>query len=120
MSRKILITGASTGIGAATARALAQNSEIFIHYNRSEAEARRVAQEVEALGGKASVCQADLMEEAGCRSLYDQVKAKTNTLDVLVNNAGGLLARHTVQDVTWALMEQIFALNTFSTMLMTQ
>ena len=52
MSKHILITGASTGIGAETARYLAEGNEIFVHYFSSRAPAEKVADEVEAKGGK--------------------------------------------------------------------
>ena len=118
--KKILVTGASTGIGAATALELAEYNEIFIHFNASKEAAEQVASRVREKGGTAHLVQANLMDAAGCTSLYAQVKEKTDTLDVLVNNAGGLIERHTVKDMNWDLMERIFALNTFSTMLMTR
>ena len=56
-----LVTGASTGIGAATAISLAQSgSAIAVHFNRSESEAKRVVNQILAAGGKASAFQADL------------------------------------------------------------
>ena len=118
--QKILITGASTGIGAASALELASGNEVFIHYNSSKDEAELVAAGVQAKGGTPHLVQANLMVAEGCESLYNEVANRTDTLDVLVNNAGGLLERHTVKDMNWDLMERIFALNTFSTMLMTR
>ena len=118
--RKILITGASTGIGAATALELAAGNEIYVHYNASEKAAQDVADAVRAKGGVAHLVQADVMHEQGCHDLFDRIAATTETLDVLVNNAGGLIDRHSVRDMTWELMEKIFGLNTFSTMLLTR
>lgn len=118
--QKILITGASTGIGAATAVELAEGNEVFIHYNTSKEAAELVGMSVRAKGGTPHLVQANLMDAAGCETLYRKVAEQTNSLDVLVNNAGGLLERHTVKDLTWDLMERIFALNTFSTMLLTR
>ncbi len=120
MSKTILITGASTGIGAATARALADGNRLFLHYNQSKAEAETVAQAVTEQGGTAHLIQADMMTEAGCRHVAEAVHDKTDTLDVLVNNAGALIERHTVKTVSWDLMDRIFSLNTFSAMLMTR
>ena len=88
--KNILITGASTGIGAETARLLAQGNDVFVHYFSSAESAQKVAADVEQKGGKAQLVQADLSTENGCRELVKAVAAKTDKLDVLFNNAGGL------------------------------
>jgi 3-oxoacyl-[acyl-carrier protein] reductase len=120
MSKTLLITGASTGIGASTAIEFARGNLIFIHYNSSEASAREVSEKVRGLGGDTVLAQADLMSEDGCRALYSKVAEKTEKLDVLINNAGGLIRRETVDGVEWKSMIEIFSLNTFSTMMMTR
>ncbi len=114
MNKKILITGASTGIGAATSKLLAKNNLIFIHYNSSEGPAKEVSQEVQAAGGKAILIQADLTTEEGCISLINNVKKHTDSLDVLINNAGGLVERRAIAKIDWDLMNRLFSLNTFS------
>ena len=119
MPKVILITGASTGIGAETARHLAKKNEIFIHYNTSKEAAAKVAAEVENRGAQAYLLQADLSTEAGCKDLIDAISEKKDKLDVLVNNAGGLIKRQSVREYEWRLMEEIFALNTFSAMMVT-
>ncbi len=116
----ICITGASTGIGAETARELAEGNEIFVHYHSSVDAAKRVAAEIVERGGTAHLVKADLRAEAGCRELGSKVEGLTDNLDVLVNNAGGLVRRATAHEYEWALMEEIFALNTFSAMMMTR
>lgn len=115
----VLITGASTGIGAATAKLLAPGNSIHIHYNRSEKEAQECAREVEAAGGKAFLHQADLSGREGCEKLAGEMSAHSNTLDVLVNNAGGMLCRHAHDETTWDILQQTFSLNTFSAMYLT-
>lgn len=116
MSRVALVTGASTGIGAETARVLAKNHEVIVHYNRSQVAARQVAAEIEAGGGRAALVQADLTSEAGCLALANWVKAHYDHLDVLVNNAGGLVRRQAARELEWELLEEVFALNVFSVM----
>ena len=118
MQRTILITGASTGIGAVIAQRLAKGNTLILHHNRSPIES--VAKEVWELGGVVHTSQADLMQEAGCHALMRDVTSATDHLDVLVNNAGSLLERHTVENLTWSLMERIFSLNTYSAILLTQ
>jgi 3-oxoacyl-[acyl-carrier protein] reductase len=117
--KKILITGASTGIGAETARHLSEGNLIFVHYFSSREPAEKVAADVKANGGKAVLIQADLSKEEGCRSLVQAVAQDTDRLDVLVNNAGGLIRRQGVQEYEWHLMEEVFALNTYSAMMVT-
>ena len=118
MSKHILITGASTGLGAETARLLAPGNEIFVHYNASDDAAQAVAEDVAKLDGKAHLLQADLTTEKGCRDLVQSVSEKTDKLDVLFNNAGGLIRRTAAGACDWSLMQEVFALNTFSTMMM--
>ena len=120
MRKTILITGASTGIGAATARLLAAGNLIFAHYHSSKAEAGRTARAVGEQGGEAVLLQADLSTEQGCRDLLSAVAARSGSLDALVNNAGGLIRRTPVRDLPWELMLQTFALNVFSTMLVSR
>ena len=119
MSKQILITGASTGLGAETARLLAAGNEIFVHYNTSGEAAHQVAEDVEKRDGKAHLLQADLTTEKGCRELVQSVSEKTDKLDVLFNNAGGLIRRTAAGECDWSLMQEVFTLNTFSTMMMT-
>lgn len=120
MAQTILVTGGSTGIGAATCKELAAGNTILIHYNSSKRPAEEVATAVENAGGTAHLFQADLTTEAGCRALAEGVEEKVDHLDVLVNNAGGLVKRQEVWELDWEMMEYIFALNTFSTMMMTR
>jgi len=119
MSKTLLITGASTGLGAETARHLAAGNEIFVHYNASKKPAEQVAADVEKRGGKAYLVQGDLSKEVGCRTLVKNVQDQAAKLDVLVNNAGGLIRRNPVKEFEWKLMEEVFALNTFSAMMIT-
>jgi len=119
MAKIIVISGASTGIGAETAHLLAEGNQIFIHYNASRERAEQTATEVQERGGTAHLVQADLFGEAGCDALYSAVSVMTNRIDVLVNNAGGLVERQSIGQLEWDLLERVFSLNTFSTMLLT-
>jgi 3-oxoacyl-[acyl-carrier protein] reductase len=119
MSKTILITGASTGLGAETARLLAAGNVIFVHYNASAEAAHQVADDVAERDGKAHLVQADLTTEQGCRDLVLSVSDKTDKLDVLFNNAGGLIRRTAAAACDWSLMQEVFALNTFSAMMLT-
>ena len=115
----IVVTGASTGIGAATAKELAGGNTVFVHYYSSKNEAEAVAKAVETGGGTPILIQADLATDAGCGKLADEVKAHTDRLDVLVNNAGDLLERHSLEETTWDIATRTFELNVFSAMRVT-
>ena len=117
--KSILITGASTGLGAETARRLAKGNTVYIHYNTSADAAKAVAEDVESAGGNAFVVQADLSNDEGCESLFQQIQSKTDHLDVLINNAGSGLGRYSVKEIDWQKLTNIFALNAFSVMRLT-
>ena len=111
---KILITGASTGIGAEAARVLAPGNELFLVYNRSVDAAKALAAETNAAGATTHLLQSDITSEIACIDLFRQIGALTESLDVLINNAGGLVRRQAVDALEWNLMEEIYALNVFS------
>jgi 3-oxoacyl-[acyl-carrier protein] reductase len=120
MKKIILVTGASTGIGAATARLLAAGNLVYVHYHSSAAEAERTAAAVAEAGGEAVLLRADLSTEQGCRDLLQGVSARSDRLDALVNNAGGALQRVPARELEWDLLLRTFALNAFSAMMVSR
>ena len=90
MSRKVcVVTGSSSGIGAATARLYASHGwNVVVNYSRKSEPAEAVAAECRALGVDALVLRADVSRDADCRAMAQQVQDAWGRVDVLVNNAG--------------------------------
>jgi NAD(P)-dependent dehydrogenase (short-subunit alcohol dehydrogenase family) len=90
MTKKVcVVTGSSSGIGAATARIYAKNGwNVALNYSRERAPAERVAHDCEALGAEVLTCQADVSDDAQCLRFFEEVKVRWGRCDVLVNNAG--------------------------------
>ena len=90
LSGKIaLVTGASRGIGAATARRLAANgATVAITYNKSKEQAETVVEQITAAGGRAKAFQSDAASPEANTQLVKSVVAEFGSLDILVNNAG--------------------------------
>jgi 3-oxoacyl-[acyl-carrier protein] reductase len=83
------VTGAGTGVGRATALALARRGcAVAVNYSRSREAAERTAEEARALGVGAVAVRADVADDTACRTLVDTTLRELGHLDVLVNNAG--------------------------------
>ena len=90
MSKKVaVVTGSSSGIGAATATLFARNGyDVVINFSRNPAPAEIVAQGCSALGAEVLVMQADVSQDHDCRALAAAVEGRFGRTDALVNNAG--------------------------------
>lgn len=110
--RRVLVTGASTGIGAAIARAFgAQGSKVGVHYNSSEEAAGRVAADIEAAGGAAVLIRADASDSAALVDAVEQCASAFGGLDGLINNAGGMIKRVPYAEVTDEDYDRVMDLN---------
>jgi 3-oxoacyl-[acyl-carrier protein] reductase len=117
--KTVVITGAATGIGAETARQLAAGNRLLLHYHASRDDALALQAELAPLCAGVDIVGADLTTDAGCAELFDTIRARFETLDVLVNNAGGMIVRQSVRALTRAHLLDTFALNAFSAMHLT-
>jgi 3-oxoacyl-[acyl-carrier protein] reductase len=108
--KRILVTGASRGIGAATARELhAQGAFVVIHYNSRRERAEALAEE---LGDRVAIVGGDLSSPEGPAQVWDAATAAAGRIDVLVNNAGAWLSSRLDDAADWASgWERNIALN---------
>lgn len=114
MQNVVIVTGASSGIGAATARLLgAAGAHVVVNYKNSQELAQAVAADVEAVGGKAIAVQADMGSEADILRMFEETDRVFGPLNGLVNNAGVNGPRHRSAD-NYEFQEamDIFAVNT--------
>lgn len=102
--RIVLITGASRGIGAETAKVLAAAGDhVIINYREKRKRAQTIADEIGAAGGSASIAGADIADAESAAALVADVVAEFGRLDVVVLNASGGLERNTAPDYAMAL-----------------
>ena len=110
--KRVLVTGASTGIGAAVAVAFAeQGANVAVHYREHETAARAVGAQIAALNARHVLLRADLNERGAAQTLVEQAAAALGGLDILINNAGSLIARRPFADIDDALIDAVFDLN---------
>ncbi|HSV19673.1 MAG TPA: SDR family NAD(P)-dependent oxidoreductase [Casimicrobiaceae bacterium] len=110
--KSVLITGASTGIGAAAARTFARaGCRVGIHYNASLNRAEEVAADVRFNGAEAFLLGGDLRSSTKAREVVAAAAEHFGGLDILINNAGGLVKRTPIADVDDTLFDEVINLN---------
>jgi 3-oxoacyl-[acyl-carrier protein] reductase len=116
-----LVTGASSGIGAATAVILADlGARVVLGYHRNAAGAEATRDRIRAAGGTATAIQADVKIPEEVRALVDGAVEVLGPIDILVNNAGSLVARLGIREITVERLDEILAINLKSAILASQ
>ena len=111
-NKVVLITGSSTGIGAAAAKAFAlEGAKVAVHYNSSKAQADEVVAEIRSKGGEAIALGGDLSKRGVPEEVVKQCVDHFGRIDVLINNAGSMVRRCMVADSDDALLDELFDLN---------
>ena len=113
---RALVTGAGHGIGRAIAVALAEaGADVAVHYHSSADEAARTVSAIEALGRRAKAFQADVTVTADVDRVVDEAAGFLGGLDVLVCNAGHLIGRTTIAEMTDDHFDRVMSTNLTST-----
>ena len=110
--KAVLITGASTGIGAALARAFAaQGARVALHYNSSVDAAEAVAKDIADSGGQVHLVRGDVTVSANTTRIVDEAANHFGGLDGLINNAGLMVERMAYADMTDEQFDNVIDLN---------
>jgi NAD(P)-dependent dehydrogenase (short-subunit alcohol dehydrogenase family) len=118
MSKVLLVTGASRGIGAATALAAAtQGWQVAVNYSHNALAADDVVRQIRAGGGTAISVQADVADESQVLKMFEHIDAKLGRLDGLVNNAGVVDVKARVDEMSVARWRRMFDINVIGSML---
>jgi 3-oxoacyl-[acyl-carrier protein] reductase len=119
--KRALVTGSSTGIGAAVAKELARlGAAVAVHGNKNTEAAEAVAAEIRAAGGKAVVVLGDVSSSASAVRIVADAVAGLGGLDILINNAGAILDRVTNAGFDDATYERVYDLNVRSVLAVTK
>lgn len=113
-----IVTGASRGIGRATALLLAKHGyQICVNYNKNQAAAIEVVNSIKHSGGHAIAIQADISDETQVMKMFGQVDNQLGKLTALVNNAGILFTQSSIENLTAERINTIFKTNVTGTIL---
>lgn len=116
-----LVTGASSGIGAATAVTLADlGAAVAVGYYRNRNGAEEICARITKAGGRAIALAADVRRASDVRTLVSEAAAQLGPIDILVNNAGSLVGRRGIREITEEHLDEILALNLKSAVMASQ
>jgi len=118
MNKVLLVTGASRGIGAATALLAARNGwSVAVNYTANSLAADTVVRQIRASGGQAMAVQADVADEAQVLRMFEHIDAKMGRLHGLVNNAGVVDVTARVDQMSVARWRRMFDINVIGSLI---
>ncbi len=118
MDEVLIITGASRGIGAATARIAGRSGYVVcVNYLKNKAAAKQIVEEINADGGRALAVGADISREEEVVKLFRTVDDKLGKISALVNNAGILETQMRIEDMNAARLKRVFLTNVIGSFL---
>jgi NAD(P)-dependent dehydrogenase (short-subunit alcohol dehydrogenase family) len=118
LSKVVLITGGSRGIGAATALLAArQGYAVAVNYQANSLAADEVVRQIRQQGGQAITVQADVAKEAQVLAMFEKIDAQFGRLSALVNNAGVVDQTTRVDAITYERLQRMFEINVFGSFL---
>jgi NAD(P)-dependent dehydrogenase (short-subunit alcohol dehydrogenase family) len=118
MDEVLIITGASRGIGAATARIAGRSGYVVcVNYLKNKAAAKQIVEEINADGGRALAVGADISREEEVVKLFRTVDDKLGKISALVNNAGILETQMRIEDMNAARLNRVFLTNVIGSFL---
>jgi 3-oxoacyl-[acyl-carrier protein] reductase len=107
-----LITGASSGIGKATAEAMArEGAKIGVNFFKHQSGAEQTVEAIRKAGRDAVAIHADVTRAADVQAMVEEMRKRWGRIDILVNNAGDLLSRQMLAEMTEEYWDQVMALN---------
>jgi short-subunit dehydrogenase len=115
----VIVTGASSGIGEATAREFASNGSKVVLAARSEEKLASIVQEIKSYNGTACFIKTDVSNEDDCRRLIEKAVSEYGTIDILINNAG-ISMRAVFDDVDMKVLHRLLDVNFWGTVYCTK
>lgn len=107
-----LVTGAGAGIGRSVALALAEcGAYVVVNYRHNAEGAREVLASIKQVGGDGILYEADVAQAEQVKALMETIKEKRGGLDILINNAGGLVKRVKIAEMSEELWDEVMAIN---------
>jgi 3-oxoacyl-[acyl-carrier protein] reductase len=120
-NKTTLVTGASSGIGRATAIEFAKaGAKVIVHYNESKQAAEEVVKKIKEEGGEATAIKADVSKKEEAQKLVEEALKVYGSIDILVNNAGSLIQRENLETMDETLWDRVMDVNLKSIFLVSQ